>query len=348
MLGDRPFGSLSGGLACASAVSFARLVLTSCSNEGAVSISDLVSQGYVFYRRPKYDRFDCLEMRSIEEHFWHLAVIIGSLVLPENLRETTDPRVISREWSLVAQWLRLAAGLRYVDIDRGFGDPYPMLCSTAADYDDARNETASLQATEMTRLQYAWNAVERLLKILELPAVLEANGNFNAATMLLKAEWGERPLPQHYECVLRHLLAHAEGDPDLSGNSRLQAAFTETPWRGRSGLLLAAANQMRHVPAHGDIEVREPESWGNEDPGESRVLPAALHAPLLASRALALSVQMLLVAARPAVALDSWDAPEEEGWWVLQDGQWEQALEPAWATVVEQAHLQPHDAELDG
>jgi len=63
----------------------------------------------------------------------------------------------------------------------------PWLCGRAADYDAAANAIASLQATEITRLQYAWNGVERLLKVLSLTPVPEATGNFNAATMFTLA-----------------------------------------------------------------------------------------------------------------------------------------------------------------
>jgi hypothetical protein len=238
----------------------------------------------------------------------------------------------------------MGAGLRYVDVDLAYGNPDPILCRTAADYEAAANETASLDATELTRLQYIWNSVERLLQVLRLASVPAAPGRFNAATMLLKAYWSERELPAHYSCVLRHLREHVEKDPALRGQRRLSTSIKEAPWRGPSGVLLAAANQLRHLPAHGDVAIAEPVAWSEEESAESSRFPVRLHATRLATRALALSLQMLLIATEAPFVLTGWREPTN-GWWVLTDDRWQQALDVSAVKLLEQAHLQPPDED---
>jgi hypothetical protein len=238
-------------------------------------ISDLLADGYTFYRRPEPVRIDCQSMRLLEDHLWHLADVLDYLSPSDGAALAVQDEQEPQEWHRIPRWLRLAAGLRYVDVDTGYGEPDTWLCGSAMDYQAAANDTASLWATEQTRLQYVWNAAERLVKVLKLPVVKEAPGRFNAATKLLKAEWGDRPLPPHYTCVARHLRMHVETDPELRNNAALVATFDEKLWRGKSGLLIAAANQLRHPPAHGDLTVPEPVNWTAGEPEGARPFRAA-------------------------------------------------------------------------
>src|SRR3954468_3780191 len=129
-----------------------------------MTISDLLAAGYSFYRQPERARIDCPEMRVLEDHLWHLADLLEDLETSETASGgASDAR--STEWPRIPQWLCMGAGLRYVDVDLAYGNPDPILCQTAADYEAAANETASLDATELTRLQYTWNSVERLLRV---------------------------------------------------------------------------------------------------------------------------------------------------------------------------------------
>jgi hypothetical protein len=309
-----------------------------------MTISDLLAEGYTFYRQPEQARIDCPEMRLLEDHLWRLADLLEGL---DTSGSSSSVAVDSSsgEWPRIAQWLRMGAGLRYVDVDLAYGNQDPILCRTAADAEAAANDTASLDATELTRLQYTWNSVERLLQVCRLPSVPAAPGRFNAATMLLKVYWSERELPAHYSCVLRHLRAHVDNDPDLRGQDRLRTALKEAPWRGPSGVLLAAANQLRHLPAHGDVTIAEPATWGEEESAEACRFPVHLHAARLAARGLALSVQMLLIATEAPFVLTGWREPTD-GWWVLNDDRWQQTLDASAVKLLEQAHLQPPEFDL--
>lgn len=310
-----------------------------------MSISRLLGDGYNVYRKPEALRVDCAEMRTLEDHLWHLSEVFQDV----GLKAPSDPAIrqeaVPREWPRVSRWLQMAAGLRCVDIDIAYGEPYLPLCGRAEEYHAAASNVASVYVTEQARLQYTWNATERLLKVLRLPAVSRARGNFNAATKLLHDHWAHREPLAHVDCVLRHLRAHAEGDPELCGG--LQAALQEAPWRGQSGLLLAAANQLRHVPAHGDLAVPQPGTWGEDEPPPSEHVARLLHAPRLASRGLALSLQMLLLAAKPLGSLHGWRTPGA-GWWVLgTHGTWHREREPDWLTLLAQAHQMPPCREDD-
>ncbi len=70
-----------------------------------------------------------------------------------------------------SQWLRAAAGLRYVKVDFFVGEPDAGLCGSASKYEHAASTTISQFMTEQTRLHYTWNAAERLLAAIRLPPV---------------------------------------------------------------------------------------------------------------------------------------------------------------------------------
>jgi hypothetical protein len=109
-------------------------------------------------------------------------------------------------------------------------------------------------------------------------------------------------------------------------------------------VLLAAANQLRHLPAHGDVTIAEPLSWSEEESAEARRFPVHLHATRLATRALALSIQMLLIATEAPFVLTGWREPED-GWWVSTDDRWRRTAEPGAVKLLEQAHLRPSDVD---
>ncbi len=306
-----------------------------------MTITDMVNSGYRFYRARVPVQVDCVSMRTLEMYLWHLGELLGEHS-PQHGSPGFKADEVNHEWERIAQWLRMAAGLSYVDVDMAYGDGPSFMCGRAAEYDDAASDLASRWATEQTRLHYVWNAVERLLTTMELPAVTDAPGRFNGATLLLKDNWaGRRELP-HYKCVARHLREHVERDPSMISNSRLAKAFEESPWRGDSGVLLAAGNQMRHPTAHGDLMVPMPETWGDGDPGEPGV-QLQLHAPRLAARGLGLSIQMLLISAEASFIAEGIRAPYE-GWWVQnRAGQWERRDDADPRDLFFQAHLDPPD-----
>jgi hypothetical protein len=293
-----------------------------------------------FYRKPGTVHVDCDAMWTLEQHLWHLAEIVEDLSLPVD-GASIDREPLISEWPRVSQWLKAAAGLRCVDIDLAFGEPYLEMCPAADAYFAAASNVASAFMTEQTRLHYSWNAVERLLEVLSLDAVPAAPGRYNAATKRLNDYWVDRSLPQHFDCVSQHLRQHVQHDPGLKDQRRLQKALTETPWRGPSGTPLSLASQLRHLPAHGDLALPEPATWGEDEPAPNEHLGQRLHAPRLASRGLLLTIPMLLIASRPDAGLQGWRTPRG-GWWIHgDDGNWSRDPNPDWSELVSCAHLRP-------
>lgn len=309
--------------------------------DGLPTVTVSLNEYGVYRRLPQAD-VDCSAMRPLTEHLVLLAKALPQIGPNQLARPLpVEPGVYSAEVRLATQWLRLSAGLQHVDVDLSVSDGMPYLCSSAMDYLDAENTLTAQYATEFTRLQFAWNALERLLRVLPLDPVTAAPGNFNSATQLLADHFSEPDLPPHFGCVLKHLSAHMQRDPVLAGIRKLQRSLDETPWRTASGMLLAAANQLRHVPAHGDLTIPQPETWG-EDADDQ--LPRSLHPPRLAVRGLALSTQMLFaVFVRDDAVID----PQEL--WPEWDGPESAAAESAWpaSRILAELHLEQGDGAAD-
>jgi len=299
---------------------------------------------YSVYPKAAPPHVDCKEMRSLEDHLWHLAEVFRGVVSTDSGWGTETKRDFAR----VPQWLEMGAGLRYVDVDPSYGNPDASLCGTAAAYEAAHANTASVFVTEETRLLYVWNAAERFLRCSRFPPARGAKGNFNAATQRLKEDWDSRtPLP-HFECVVRHLEVHLANDPELRGETTLKRALEEEPWRGRSGFALAFAHQLRHLPAHGDLDIPEPAgTWDHAGNVPADHINPLLHTPRHAARGLALSLQMLLSTQAETFSIMGSNAPWN-GWWVMDhDGEWGRSHDPDLKQLAEQAHLSPPSREWD-
>ena len=302
---------------------------------GGRTVSQLVQEGWRFYRAPKHSGDSCEHLRGVERHLAEMVKVLSQLFEdgPVALRGPEEA------WPLIEQWLRMAAGLHFVDLDLHEFD-HSFMCGEAMDYEEAAGWVASLYATEYTRLLYTWNATELFVKHLALPPVKEAPGWINAATLVLKKYWEQSAaLPDHYAGVLRHLKDHVKADPALGKRKRLVGALEETSWRGQSGLLLAASHQLRHVPAHGNLQIPEPDRWG-EDMKEREASPAALHVPRLGVRGLLFGLQMVLVAILPE---DLRLGDDFRGEWFVRDGDrnWIEATHPLVKDVLMHVQLEP-------
>lgn len=245
-----------------------------------------------FYLRGRRD-VDCGQLVPLRDH---LSLAATALSGPWTEWFITSEDEMLRNAS---HWLHLAAGLEHVELFLMDDPDDSGMC--AWDYPWDLNSLASIYMTEFTRLQYTWNAVDRFLSAVDLPAQpAGSRGKVSQATSALMVHWEGQPLPEHYRCVLRHLKAHVTEWPYFSRIKGLSSAFDESPWRSESGILLAVGNQLRHLPAHGDLLVPDPERVGFSR-GEER-FPAAAHVPLLGTRALVFSLQMLVAATAPSLS----------------------------------------------
>lgn len=303
---------------------------------GLVNIREMMANGFRFYRIPSESNFECNDLRSLENHLWHMAELLSDLncsALGHYIPNDNDQVEAYR----IVKWLQMAASLQIAHIDTGNHAQPAYMCEGVAEYEAADDEITSAYATEYTRLLYAWCAVERLLHVIELPSVprfegySRVAGNWHAGTYLLSSI---EPV-EHYMCTLRHMVHHVKKDATYRSMTKLHEAFDLTPWRSPSGVLLMAANQLRHMPAHGDLTIPGPHSLNGQQ--------ASLHVPRLAVRGLLMSIQMILaVLADPN---DYWNGNigPQEGWWVRDtDGSWtrpDEQTQPV-AAIID-AHLRP-------
>ncbi|MFB4293444.1 hypothetical protein ACBI99_37805 [Nonomuraea sp. ATR24] len=308
-----------------------------------MDISSLMTAGYSVYKPPPLDNIDCPDLRSIDDHARHLKRVFNAIApTPDLLEENISMQAFTNEWMRIQQWLEMAAGLRFVDIERFEDDGSTWLCGSAVRYNDAHNNIASDWATEQIRLHYVWSAIERLLKVIRLPSIPRETAydrRYIRAAKYLTQRVPTTQLPVHYNCTLRHLRKHVMQDSDLTSVRRM---FEATPIRSEAAMLLAAGNAMRNIPAHGDGTVPEPEDWSEEPiEGQDRLaLPYVLHAPRVATRGLLLSLQMLVTQIATENSTENWSMPEP-GWWIQSDGVWRRDISPSSKQLLATAHLKP-------
>lgn len=253
---------------------------------------ELWKKGLRWYEPASIDEhLDCEHLQSVESQLARVVGLISALIDPE-AAGVIYPE-FAAAWDLGEQWLRLASGLSYVDVDRASFDP-PYMCGPAMDYEAAANRAISLFITEYTRLLYTWNAVEVLLPAMRLPEVPEARGLFNSAAKRLTQHWST-DVPDHYDFLLAHLVEHVRRDPWLAEDKRMAGSLDVRPWRGRVALLFSSSQQLRHVLAHGALRMPEPDFWGEEMiPDTEPIALSRLHLPRIGTRGLALGLQLLV------------------------------------------------------
>ncbi|MFF0083733.1 hypothetical protein ACFYR1_29070 [Streptomyces canus] len=310
-----------------------------------MGFSELINDGYSFYKRTPFEQYESNELRDLENHLWYMAQMVTDLncaalgyFIPSSAGQPDVDRII--------QWLEMAASLRMAHIDMSDHAPGPYLCKGMSEYYASDSEITSAYATEYTRLLYTWCAVERLLDVLQLPPMPTFDGwkkvkrdSWNNATYHLL----RTPVVDHYHCTARHLRQHVQNDPVFAGAPQLLQAFEVTPWRSVSGSLLLAGNRLRNMPAHGDLSIPTPVV------GDERIKikqHLALHAPRLAARGLLMSMQMLLTSLETPDDYWNGNIGPEDGWWMRDDeGVWkgsDDGMHPKYSIAV--AHLRPVDA----
>jgi hypothetical protein len=238
---------------------------------------------------------DCAALRPLREHARQLAAVFGTI----EHGYSSEPAWKNPQWTLARQWLDMAAGLDGMLFDlRPDADPL-MYCDDGNALLADRDRLHARYATEFTRLQFVWNACERLLRVSALPPLPSGlpkrlRNPFGRGAILLKEAVVARPA--HYECVQCHLRTHLQRDPGYA-DFRDGHAFEPSKVHGPNAFLLIAGNLIRNFPAHGDVLIPQPD----RPAANPNAFPWALHTPRLATRGLLLSIQMLLVAMRASL-----------------------------------------------
>lgn len=184
----------------------------------------------------------------------------------------------------------MVAGLTQVDMDlasQSVASKF-MACKGQIHYEDAVSETASRYHTEVTRMLYAYAALENTVRCID-PTVGESSVP-KAARRLINA--GGPSVPLHYDCVLKHLQWHVSNNPALKQNEKLRKKF-EVPTNYHPSVVSAEVGiQFRHLAAHGMLPeavpfpIRSNEGW--EKGGHSETCTARE-----ATTCLLFAVQML-------------------------------------------------------
>lgn len=168
-------------------------------------------------------------------------------------------------WSSVQNWLRMAAGLRRVEIDLStFG---AFMCNGAEEYENAVGEATSRQHAYLTRLLYLYMAIENATSTIDPRADGDGKTFPIAQSILARHREG---LFRHETCAHVHVMKHVRLDAQLS-ESKLSTVSLENPqYPGLPSLQIAA--RFRNLYAHGGLQTpilrrrRADNSW-DPDPG---------------------------------------------------------------------------------
>lgn len=259
---------------------------------------ELWREGVRWYRPATLKgELDCRHLRTVQEHRASAMVLIAAL--PEFVDVSTWTPALSDAWERSEQWLRMASGLAFVDVElSAFDRPY--MCSDAMDYDEAADRSASLVMTEYTRLLYTWNATEVFVRAMELPTVAGADGPVSRASKRISDEC-YAGAPGHYEYLLEHLASHVKADPWLNSDTRLLRSLEVRPWRTHAAILFAVSAQLRHVLAHGALRMPQPDRWGSDwSVDDEPIALGQVHVPQIGTRGLMLGLQTLVASIVPA------------------------------------------------
>jgi hypothetical protein len=213
-------------------------------------------------------------LATLEAHAWNLMSVLEDPDLDGSWQNDG-----SGLWDGVAEWLRFASGLHEIVIDSARFDSSVLMCKGADAFEAERSEQLTAVATELTRIIYVWNAIERTRSIMEAPG---KTGTVAALADFLVAHAQARHLPSHYQCNVCALRAAIAGDVGLDEAARVLARVEDND----PAAAIRAIGKVRNVLVHGVL--RLPSACVSSDTILRRVLVAKLTA-----RAGLFSIQML-------------------------------------------------------
>jgi hypothetical protein len=213
-------------------------------------------------------------LASLEAHAWNLMEVLEDPDLDGSWQNDG-----SGLWDGAADWLRFASGLQEVVIDSARFDMSVMMCKGADAFEAERSEQLTAVATELTRIIYVWNAIERMYVAIKPPGKA---GVAAALADLLATRATSGWVPSHYQCNVRALRTAVNGDPSLEQAARVLARIADDD----PAAALRATAKVRNVLVHGVL--RLPSAGVSNETILRRVLVAKLTA-----RAGLFSMQML-------------------------------------------------------
>lgn len=208
----------------------------------------------------------------------HAARIVEVLALREN----------PSEWFGVCEWLQVASAVEAVTVNTGrFNSSYGW-CSSADEYDDAREELLRKFVHEYSIFSFIWGAIESSLTLISPPKnpVKAKRGKIRDASYYLRTAFENRP---EISGLTQEVSKFCESARSCLGTKAVDARLAELSEFGGAGIGLYVVYELRNQFAHGAIEFPEPDE-------ENR--PISDHESMVASasRVALLQLQMLLLA----------------------------------------------------
>jgi len=190
-----------------------------------------------------------------------------------------------------SDWLELAAELKAVTLSPIWFDASIMMCSSAAEYDDARAKLHAAFAVRITRFSFAWNAFEIVVKALALkPHPANKNSSAKAGTFFIRRKGiGTADYPGYLH-LLQHALTNARGHPDF--REVVLPPKWDRPYISEAGYGLELCRILRNRLAHGLADLPVPEEWQRSDRLSDK---GRLDLINMLVKLLLISVQMILV-----------------------------------------------------
>lgn len=192
------------------------------------------------------------------------------------------------EWFGVCEWLQVASSVESVSVNTGrFNSNYGW-CSSADEYDDAREELLRKFVREYSIFSFVWGAIESSLTLINPPKHPDKSkrGKIRDAAYYLRASFASRP---EITGLTEEVSQFCEAARSCLGAEAVDGRLAELSEFGGAGIGLYVVYELRNQFAHGAIEFPQPDE-------ENR--PISEHESMVshASRVALLQLQMLLLA----------------------------------------------------
>lgn len=204
------------------------------------------------------------------------------------LAEVLVLRESPSRWCGVCDWLTVAAAVGDVELNTARYNSSYGWCSSADQYDDAREELLRRFVGDYSVFSFIWGALESAVSLIDPPkhAIKSKRGKIRDAAYLLKHHFEAKP---EVTGLTQEVALFCESARACIGFSAVDSRLCELAEFGGAGIGLYAVYELRNQFAHGSIELPVPDE-------ENR--PISEHESMVvhASRVVLLQLQMLLLA----------------------------------------------------
>lgn len=187
-------------------------------------------------------------MIPLRKHVTRLCLAAGELS-----HETS-----SGDWHAVEENLHLAASIKDISADTDI-DNSSMMCSSAADFDDANTEVAEKYLAGVIVFNLVWTAYESAVEIASKPFGLKQPRGARGRELLLQLV-GDTHFPHLRSAVFDVVGLRNDRGSDFS-NGEMRRAIAA---RSVAGIGAEHLRQFRNAVTHGSITKPMPGDWGDK------------------------------------------------------------------------------------